>query len=192
MSNINDYFNEMAKYLENNNENAEKKEMNNLNRDELFEKFMMFQNYLQNQTPITVNNNPQPIQNNLTLSTSNNSEGSKNKEEKEPEQDHEDKQTEPQTQPKSFDDIPIQPKAKNFYELLETNLANEPDDIPQPSNKKAIKYEPRRRRTDMIQISAPNEQKKYKYYSQNFNKDFGKGEEVPEIVEVKQPEKKKE
>jgi hypothetical protein len=189
MSNMDEYFNEMTKYLEGSNENTDKKEMNNLNRDELYEKFMMFQNYLQQQNNTTnISSTPVPPQNNITLSTSNNSEGSKNRDEKEPEQGG---PIPSQDKPKSFDDIPIQPKAKNFYELLESNLASANEDVPQSSNKKIIKYEPRKKRTDVLNISAPTDQKKYKYYSQNFNKDFGTEEQIQEVVE-KKPEKHKE
>jgi hypothetical protein len=172
---MNEYFNEMSKYLESG------ETVKDMNREDLFEKFVKYQNYMQSQTNII--SNPVQVQN-KTLSTSNNSEGSKNKEEKEPE--HEDRPT----APKSFDDIPIQPKSTNFYELLESNLASATEDIPQQSNKRFIKYEPRRRRTDMLHISEPTEQKKYKYYSQNFNKNFGTEEQVPEVID-KKPEKQK-
>jgi hypothetical protein len=182
---MNDYLNEMSKYLENSDAHSDKIDLNNINKDEFFEKFIMFQKSMQNQNPMTTTVNPKKMQNNITLSTSNNSENSKNREDKEPEH-HEDKIIEVQDKPISFDDIPIQPKAQNFYELLESNLANAVEEVSQP--KRSIKYEPRRRRTDMIQVSAPSEQKKYKYYSQNFNKNFGAEEQVPEIV--KKPEKK--
>jgi hypothetical protein len=186
MSNMNDYLNEMSKYLENSDGKSDKIDLNNINKDEFFEKFIMFQKSMQNQNPTTTTVIPKKTQNNITLSTSNNSENSKNKEDKEPEH-HEDRIIEVQDKPMSFDDIPIQPKAQNFYELLESNLANAVEEVPQP--KRVIKYEPRRRRTDIIQVSAPVEQKKYKYYSQNFNKNFGVEEQVPEVI-VKKPEKK--
>ncbi len=183
---MNDYLNEMSKYLENSDGKSDKIDLNNINKDEFFEKFIMFQKSMQNQNPTTTTVIPKKTQNNITLSTSNNSENSKNKEDKEPEH-HEDRIIEVQDKPMSFDDIPIQPKAQNFYELLESNLANAVEEVPQP--KRVIKYEPRRRRTDIIQVSAPVEQKKYKYYSQNFNKNFGVEEQVPEVI-VKKPEKK--
>lgn len=78
----------------------------------------------------------------------------------------------------NIDDIPIKPKAKNFMELLEQNLANDNGDIYSNSNeyskqKKFIEYKPRQRRSDMLHISQPSETKKYKYYSQNYDKEFG-------------------
>jgi centromere protein J len=97
------------------------------------------------------------------------------------EDDDDDGYTEPQennfnSSPLNIDDIPIQPKAKNFMELLEQNLANDNGDM--YSNeyikpKKIIEYKPRQRRSNMLHISQPTETKKYKYYSQNYDKEFG-------------------
>ncbi len=74
-----------------------------------------------------------------------------------------------------FDEIPIKPAANNFLELLEKNLENndyndyyENEDN---ENKRKIKYEPRRKKEVKFDLSN---QKKYKYYSQKFDKNFGK------------------
>lgn len=74
-----------------------------------------------------------------------------------------------------FDEIPIKPAANNFLELLEKNLENidyndnyENDDN---YNKRKIKYEPRRKKEIKFDFSN---QKKYKYYSEKFDKNFGK------------------
>ncbi len=79
-----------------------------------------------------------------------------------------------------FDEIPIKPAANNFLELLEKNLenleANEDfenyDD--ENSNRPKIKYEPRKKREIKFDFSK---QKKYKYYAQKFDKNFGKDAE---------------
>ena len=77
----------------------------------------------------------------------------------------------------NFDDIPIQPRANNFLELLEKNLADDNNYDYQLNNQNIIKknsYRPRPKRSDLLDIKPPAEVKKYKYYSQNFNKNFGK------------------
>jgi len=76
-----------------------------------------------------------------------------------------------------FDEIPIKPAANNFLELLEKNLENaeniddDNDYTEDFQPKKRIKYEPRKKRDIKFDFSK---QKKYKYYSQKFDKDFGK------------------
>ena len=75
-----------------------------------------------------------------------------------------------------FDDIPIKPATNNFLELLEKNLENENNynDYDYSDNvnpKRIIKYEPRKKREIKFDFSK---QKKYKYYSQKFDKQFGK------------------
>jgi len=76
-----------------------------------------------------------------------------------------------------FDEIPIKPTSNNFLELLEKNLenleANEDfenydDDI---NCKPKFQYEPRKKREIKFDFSK---QKKYKYYAQKFDKNFGK------------------
>jgi len=90
---------------------------------------------------------------------------------------------------KSFDDIPIKPKTTNFLELLEQNLAKEGLPVDYNSeNQDSINAERIRRiresksklKRNNLNLQAPSEPKKYKYYLQNFNKSFGKDEKVDE------------
>lgn len=78
-----------------------------------------------------------------------------------------------------FDEIPIKPAANNFLELLEKNLENadaiEDYDYDEDNyNKPKIRYEPRKKREVKFDFSK---QKKYKYYAQKFDKNFGKDAE---------------
>ena len=68
------------------------------------------------------------------------------------------------------EDAPIQRNNKNFMELLEENL--EKDDYV-PSNIIVRKGSKRERFKKDIKVSSPKDGKKYKYYSQNFENDFG-------------------
>ena len=78
------------------------------------------------------------------------------------------------TKTQNVDDIPIKPKSNNFLELLEQNLAdsNTVYNIDNSNNDKVvIKHE---RFKKVVNVSKPetNSTKKYKYYSQNFDKNF--------------------
>jgi hypothetical protein len=68
-----------------------------------------------------------------------------------------------------FDELPIKPATNNFLDLLEKNLAN--DNVADTSNKevKKIVKKPRFKKIINISTPLPNEAKKYKYYSDNFD-----------------------
>jgi centromere protein J len=124
----------------------------------------------------TLDNDNQNIDNNNNIiqNTFNNEEGHPNTDIKEV---------------KSFDDIPIKPKTTNFLELLEQNLAKEGLAVDNNyENQDSINAERIRRiresksklKKNNLNLQAPSEPKKYKYYLQNFNKSFGKDEKVDE------------
>jgi hypothetical protein len=73
----------------------------------------------------------------------------------------------------NIDEIVIVPKAKNFLELLERGLADDKNtgNEEEKPHKQIIK-KPRFKK--VINISQPTETKKYKYYSDNFDKAKGK------------------
>ena len=78
-----------------------------------------------------------------------------------------------------FDEIPIKPAVNNFLELLEKNLKNTDaiDDYENEEdnfNRPKIQYEPRKKREIKFDFSK---QKKYKYYAEKFDKNFGKDAE---------------
>jgi hypothetical protein len=147
---------------------------------------MMYQNFLKTQQP---NSNNNPSNNPGSASTSNGSEGfNKTNSKSNKLDDHMNYDDLIDDKPvltfqnndnnshnfKNIDDIPIVPKVSNFEELLNKQLQVEE----QPSSsqvRKVIKYEPRRKRSDLINLAKqPAETKKYKYYSQNFDRNFGK------------------
>ena len=94
-----------------------------------------------------------------------------------------------------FDEIPIKPGGSTFLELLEKNLKNEGDGNYEGENngkKKIIKHE---RFKKVIKVSTPDdkEKKKYKYYLQNFDKQFGTEgyvESPPVVVPLKEEKPK--
>jgi hypothetical protein len=201
---MNEYFNEMSKYLTGNSDSKEASpeitpENPNLDKEKLFESFMLFQkNYLKTQ-PSGAGVPPQ----NGSMSTSNGSEGfnkgnksMKHEDQKSIDYHVDDKpvitfQNNTNEGIRNFDDIPIVPKVTNFEELLNKQLQNS-DNIVEHTHHpiRKIKYEPRPRRSDLLNISKPTETKKYKYYSQNFNKDFGKDEDEFEKEVVEKPKEK--
>jgi hypothetical protein len=66
--------------------------------------------------------------------------------------------------------VPIKVTGVNFMELLERNLASMPEsgDNPEGNSKKVIN---KQRFKKVVNVSKPTETKKYKYYSDNFDKD---------------------
>jgi hypothetical protein len=181
---MNEYLEEMSKYLASSKEARESGEAN-LDKDKMMESFMQFQNYLKTQQgAIPVQQNPG------SMSTSGGSDGFNKRGGSAKLEEYEDKptftfQNTNVDKGGNIDDIPILPKANNFMELLNKQLENA-EDVQQDSHKpvKKIHYQPRPRRSDLLNISKPTETKKYKYYSQNFNKDFGKDDDNVEEVTV--------
>jgi hypothetical protein len=187
---MNEYLQGITKLLSNNQEQKDSN-LDNLDKDKLMESFMQFQNYMKSQqTGIPVQQNPG------SMSTSNGSDGfgrvnksSKLDDTKEADYAIEEKNIltfQNNDNVKNIDDIPIIPKSNNFMDLLNKQLENasDPGEFHEPIKK--VNYQPRRKRSDLINISKPTEAKKYKYYSQNFNKNFGKDnvEEVePQVFE---------
>ena len=85
-----------------------------------------------------------------------------------------------------FDEMPIKSGNKNFLELLEQNLqveGNYNENNDNNTRKKIIKHE---RFKKVIKVSTPDEKeaKKYKYYSQNFDKNFGKDGNVDAPIDM--------
>jgi hypothetical protein len=71
-----------------------------------------------------------------------------------------------------FDDVPIKSTNINFLELLERNLANMPEMPGDKDTTHNIKKSSNIKPKKSINISKPTETKKYKYYSDNFDKDL--------------------
>jgi len=93
----------------------------------------------------------------------------------------------------NFDDIPIKPKTNDFMELLEQNL-NDPDlyspgERSYDENRKIVKRE-RYKKKD-VKPPSNAETKKYKYYSQNFDKNFESNNLVEPVIEEKVDDKKR-
>lgn len=89
--------------------------------------------------------------------------------------------------PVNIDDMPIiAPKAKNFEELLESNLRSMGIDPTPPiddgnnddDNRPKPKREFLRRKSKKTEVNAPTQLKKYNYYADNFEADKKKEEEL--------------
>ena len=168
------------------------------NNMKLFEQFIQFQNFLnknntQNNQIINAEENKE-----LKISNKNNPEKLKNELKKEIEQvkkeisnknlkiiENKKEETEEDKikknknyddipiktfsqQTKNFDDIPIHSSSINFMELLEKNLVQN-EEIENTLTIQQTKIIKKERFKKIINVSKPTENKKYKYYSDNFD-----------------------
>lgn len=94
-----------------------------------------------------------------------------------------------ENQLRNFDDIPIKSKTNNFLDLLEKNLNNPEYNAEDKVPKRIFEYKPRIKRSELLDTSNSNNQvKKYKYYSQNFDREFGKNPSKEEMEYYKKLE----
>lgn len=92
-----------------------------------------------------------------------------------------------QSRPIEVDEIKIKPKQKTFEEMLNEQLQNNADAIPDEdvlrSQKPLFDYHKRPKINDKLLLKPSDNVNKYKYYAQSFDKKFGTGEEKPIIYD---------